>query len=90
MSEPVDPTKIEQIVGHQRHQRAHFARLVSAEKTVYILHSKNCLEDYEDLRDCPFSLALDAGIDPWEWPKDEPVLAEVDDGFLFPARIGGS
>jgi hypothetical protein len=87
MSEIVDASKIEKIVGVKRHARAHFARAVSKEESVYVLHSKNCLEDYEDLRECPFSLALDNGIDVDEWHQDRPVLVVVKDNKLIPARI---
>ncbi len=36
--------QIEQIVGIRRHSQAHFGRAVSAERTVYILHSQRCLD----------------------------------------------
>jgi len=90
MSKQVPADQIEQIVGVQRHQTEHFARAVSAEQTVYILHSRECRDSTPDLRDCPFSIALDRGIDhriPWSrwWPvPDRPVLVEVFRGWLVP------
>lgn len=88
MSNLVDPERIESIVGTKRHQRAHFAKAVSSEQRVYILHSQNCVEDNSDLRDCEFSLALDAGIDIEKWNENTTTLVQVVDGELVPARIG--
>ena len=88
MSNPVDRDKIESIVGAQRHTRAHWARAVSKEQTVYVLHSHNCLEDYEDLRDCPYSLALDNGINVDDWIQDKPTIVTIVNNRLTPALIG--
>ena len=87
MTELVDQSRIEEIVGHKRHARAHFARAVSEEQTVYILHSQLCLEDYPDLRDCPYSLALDNGIDIDRWPLDSAQPVGIYDQRLEPIRI---
>lgn len=93
MSEPVDPAEIERIVGVSRHATEHYGRAVSAEQTVYILHSQEC-KDTEaagfDLRECPFSVALDQGIDkPFPWTgwrrvQDQPVRLEITRGYLMP------
>jgi hypothetical protein len=85
MSELVDPTKIESIVGAARHPLRHLARAVSEEQKVYILHSQECLESGIDLRNCRYSLALDAGIDIELWVEDKPlhVFATID-GELVP------
>lgn len=79
MSDLVPADEIEQIVGIQRHRQAHFGRAVSAEETVYILHSQRCLDSGIDLRDCVFSQALDRGIDRryWEGHEDRPVALGV-------------
>ena len=64
MSDLVDPAQIEGIVGARRHPRAHIARAVTAKGTVFVLHSESCLSEFGgDLRCCPFSRALDRGID---------------------------
>ena len=63
MSNLVPPSEIEGIVGAHRHAVSHFGRAVSSEQTVYILHSRECVDSGVDLRDCPFSVALDKGID---------------------------
>lgn len=90
MVDLVDPTEIESIVGHQRDATEHYARAVSAESTVYILHSQVCLDSGIDLRSCPFSVALGVGIKwalPWAgWRRvqDQPVRVEVFRGFLVP------
>lgn len=80
--EPAD--RIEGIVGASRHPDHHIARAVSAEQRVYILHAKGCLQSGRDLRLCPYSLALDAGIDPDSWPEDEAVVVAIDHGRLVP------
>jgi len=38
-----------------------------------------------DLRSCPYSLALDHGIDPADWTEDVAVPLRIRDGRLFPA-----
>ena len=88
MTNPVHPDRIESIVGAPRHPTKHIGRAVSAEGTVYILHSQACFDREPDLRACPYSLALDKGIDPDEWPQDTPVPLRAfrveRDWFLLP------
>lgn len=88
MSDLVDGLEIERIVGVKRHLRAHFARAVSKEQRVYILHSQVCLEDNKDLRNCEFSLALDKGIDESQWVLDRPVPVKIVNGRLTCAMLG--
>ncbi len=72
-------------VGVERHPTEHWARAVSSEQKVYILHSRECLLEYEDLTECHFSVALaEHGIQEGEWPEDEPVLVSVVGGVLEP------
>lgn len=82
MTEIVPAEDIEQIVGAQRHPTMHKARAVSAEQRVYILHSVACLNEYDDLRECPYSRALDRGIDPEVWIEDEAVSVAIVEGEL--------
>ncbi len=80
MSERVPADQIESIVGARRHKREHIVRGVLDEDRVYILHSEECRERYADLRDCPWSRALDQGV---AWlPPDEPVIVRVRNGEL--------
>ena len=79
MADHVSADRIAGIVGATRHLTEHIARAVSAEQRVYILHSHECLYEYLDLRQCPFSLALDRGIDPNAWPMDLPLVVAVDE-----------
>lgn len=91
MSNLVPASDIERIVGVERHQSRHMARAVSAERTVYILHSRNCLDSGRDLRECFYSLALDNGIDPDDWSgmEDQPVRVTVTKSQrLIPVRPG--
>lgn len=85
MSDLVDSAQIEQIVGVPRHRTEHWARAVSTEQTVYILHSRECLTSGVDLRECLFSRALDKGIDVGRWVEDVPVHVHVNAGRLVPA-----
>ena len=87
MSDLVPKETIETIVGVLRHDTEHFGRAVSAEHTVYVLHSQQCFDQLSDLRDCEFSYALDNGIDPEEWAgmEDEAVVLRIDYGCLVPA-----
>jgi hypothetical protein len=82
MTDKVPEHAIELIVGTTRHPVLHYARAVSAERQVYILHSQECRDYYFDLRDCPYSRALDKGITEAEWPMDQPVLIGIWDGRL--------
>jgi len=88
MSKQVAPWRIERIVGVERHPTEHFGRAVSAEETVYILHSHECRDSTPDLRDCPFSLALDKGIDVAEWDLDTPAALSIHNGRLTPWPMG--
>lgn len=91
MSDLVDPTEIETIVGVSRHTTEHWGRAVSAEQTVYILHSQECRDSGIDLRECPYSVALDRGIEDWfPWAgwrrvQDQAVRLELSRGYLMPA-----
>lgn len=75
--------KIERIVGAKRHDTLHVAHAISAEQRVYILHSRECVEQItsrgSDLRACPFSRALDNGIemDEWDHWQDRPVVVRI-------------
>jgi hypothetical protein len=87
VSELMNRTEIEMIVGMSRHATEHYARAVSAERTVYVLHSYRCLNGGRDLRECPYSLALDEGIDPAEWREDVSCAIGITGGrliFLWP------
>lgn len=81
MTNLVPTEDIERIVGARRDATMHQARAVSAEQTVYILHSQECLDRGRDLRQCPFSLALDNGIRTDEWVEDEPVVVIIEGAF---------
>lgn len=90
MSALVPSEDIEKVVGTWR-RNYHVGRAVSAERTVYILHSILCLARHErgirDLRDCPFSVALDRGIREGDWSgrEDMPVVLDIDrEGNLVP------
>ena len=90
MSDMVDADKIEGIVGVSRHPIKHYGRAVSEEERVYILHSHACLETYDDLRDCPFSEALDGGIHyaDFEGRFDQPIILGIDPlGWLVPVEV---
>lgn len=93
MTELVPRQDIETIVGVTRHHSQHWGRAVSKERTVYILHSQECLDEYNlctdsgvDLRDCPYSLALDEGIELEEWIEDLPVQLRILGGRIMPTN----
>lgn len=80
MSDLVPKSQIEATVGVKRSPDRHIGRAVSAEDRFYILHSENCLTKHPDLRDCPYSKALDRGV-VWA-PLDTPVLLAITNGQL--------
>lgn len=84
MSQLVPPEDIETIVGVNRHHSQHWGRAVSKERTVYILHSQECHDTGDDLRQCPYSLAMDNGINTDDWVEDLPVQLEIVMGLLLP------
>lgn len=92
MSELEPAGTIEATVGAPRDPWLHIGRAVSAEQRVYVLHSEECRELFADLRDCPFSKALDRGIDVerWEGFIDMPVKVAVSpiSMRLVPEAIG--
>lgn len=91
MTNLVDPEDVARIVGVGRHLTAHFGRAVSAEQVIYILHSHECLASGRDLRECPYSLALDVGapVDVWEGFEDRPVELAITNhcGQLIPKEL---
>lgn len=80
MSAHVPASEIETIVGATRHQTQHVIRGNYIDGTAYLLHSHECLARYRDLRDCPWSLALDRG-EAW-LPDDRPHYVRLRDGRL--------
>lgn len=88
MSDLVSSQDIERIVGAARGYHVHYARAVSSEQTVYILHSRDCLDSRCDLRDCRYSLALNRGIceEDWSGFEDVAVVLAIQDGRLIPVR----
>ena len=91
MTALVPADEIEAIVGVKRHLTRHYGRAVSAEQVVYILHSQDCKDLGNDLRDCRYSQALDRGIDEGVWMDhdDEPVRLAVNrSGRLIPVVPG--
>lgn len=64
----------------------HLARAVSAEQIVYILHSHKCKDSGIDLRECPYSIALDQGInlDYWRDREDQAVVVAIIRDRLIP------
>ncbi len=92
MTDLVDPTKIEQIVGAQRHPTEHLAKAITDTQIVYILHSQECLGSGIDLRECPYSKSLDEhGLEPLNWAacEDRTVTLEIVGGVLLPLIPGG-
>lgn len=83
MTNLVNASEIEQLVGAPRHPTLHLVRVDTVTSTVYILHSQECFERLDlrpsDLRECPFSRALDNGLEDYEWSghEDEVVVAMV-------------
>ena len=98
MTEHVDPTEIERIVGAPRHENLHLgwvdlnghdpdSHLIQAQ--VFILHSAACKSYRKDLRECPFSIALDRGAGEWDPDLFErTVVLGIDEyGRLIPRRV---
>ena len=89
MTDPVDRSEIEKLVGARRSPGAHLGRADSEAGKVYILHSQRCLDTGMDLRGCRFSIALDFGIsmEDWEGFEDETVALRVYEDRLIPVPL---
>ncbi|WP_032377444.1 hypothetical protein [Rhodococcoides fascians] len=89
MSEIVPADDIEKIVGAPRARNLHLGRAVSEDQRVYILHSQKCIDSGRDVRECPFSVAMDNGIDVdywWLGCEDIAVVLGVRGPHLVPIR----
>ena len=88
MTEVIRANFVESIVGVMRHETKHFGRAVSAEGVMYILHSCECVRTGIDPRECPYSVALDLGIDPLLWAHQQDCVVVLaicpDEGDLIP------
>lgn len=91
----VPPSEIEGIVGTVRHEYHHFARAVSAEEMIYLLHSAQCRDWDASFRSCAFAQAHTAGLSRsmWAGHEDKPVQVVLVNGRLTPIQsameIGG-
>lgn len=86
MTELVDPTEIEGIVGVKRHETYHIARWIVDAGQIFILHSQVCVDGDWDLRECPYSQALDKGAsaDFYDYANKPVVVVVSLDGTLQP------
>lgn len=82
MTNRVPKEDIELKVGRRRDPIRHYGKLRTDDWLMYILHSQECVDSFEDLRECPYSLALDRGVDELEWPTDVTVHLGISDGSL--------
>lgn len=85
MSTIIPADEVEELVGARRHEFRHIMRYDSLCAELHILHSAVCKDSMADLRDCPFSVALDdGGVKDGDWWDDEPVFVDLEDGELAP------
>ncbi|MBS3177722.1 MULTISPECIES: hypothetical protein [unclassified Pseudoclavibacter] len=91
MSDLVPQDAIEIIVGAERHEALHIARMVSGEEVIYVLHSRSCLVTREelkiDLRECPYAKTTDKGLklEDWKDCSDRAVVVRIVNQRLKPA-----
>ena len=83
MSERVPASQIEGLVGAHRHPTEHIVRgdSPSGSGVAYIMHPAVCLARYDDVRECPWSLALTRG-EVW-LPDDLPHRVRLRNGELI-------
>lgn len=82
VADRVPAVDIEQIVGAPRHEWVHFGRADSLQGRFFLLHSRRCVATNSDLRECPFSQALDRGIYPGPADLDRTVPVGIRYGNL--------
>jgi len=78
MTQLVPADQIELLVGALRSPIDHLGRADEIDQTFYILHSAICLENYPDLRACPYSIALDKGITVNHDQRNIPLELDLD------------
>ena len=81
MTHRVPADQIEALVGAKRHQSRHIIRGGEVSGIAYILHPHTCLKRHTDLRECPWSLALDRD-DVW-LPDNGPHYVNLRAGQLI-------
>lgn len=91
MTDLVPTEDIERLVGASRHPALHLGRADTRDSTIYILHSQVCKDSGVDLRFCPYSLTLDAGIRDLDWAgwENRPVVLSIATGWLVPSSYSG-
>ena len=81
----VDPSDIEIIVGAKRDETFHIGWFNSPGGIFYILHSQQCVSSEPDLRDCEYSKSLDEHwVDVLEWTEGVPRFIKLGDGQIEP------
>lgn len=86
--EQVPASEVEHRVGVRRWQLWHVGRYNRmADGTMTILHSQQCRDELDDLRDCVYSQALENRLDwdTWTGWAEQPVLLDIRGGRLVPA-----
>jgi len=89
MAEKMTPEDVDRVFssrGVNRHTNVHVAIALSEDQTVYVLHSKKCLERTGGRFDCEFTDALQWGIEVDDWVEDVPLVCVVNplSGLLDP------
>ena len=90
----IPPDEIEELVGSARLFDKHVGRVITAERRFVLMHSEQCLQEYDDLRDCPYSQSMQSNFysGRWESHRDEAMLVELDreTGVLYPRYATGA
>ena len=91
MTNLVDPSKIEKIVGAKRDSRLHIGRFDTPTGEFYILHSQECVSSTQDLRLCDYSKSLDSTwIDEVDWidAVNTPYFIQLEGGLIEKMWVG--
>lgn len=78
VTDRVPADQIEQLVHARRHPTEHVIRGDYTNGRAYILHSAECVQRHTNLRDCPWSTALESG-DVW-LSTEEPCFVRTEGG----------
>lgn len=81
MTNLVDPATIEALMGQPRHPQRHIGLWDG--HTVTIMHALWCTQLGRDIRDCPWSLALDAGRI-HHMPLNQPIPLRLTRAHIHP------
>jgi len=80
MVEKIPTDRLKMIFGFDgRFQHMHVVKVTNADKMAWMLHAQDCLDKYDDLRECPYAVAQGVALDEALWAdyKEQNVIVSL-------------